>query len=74
MATLGESTLKLSCRDILEVLEKGLSRLVEDLARASSTTPPTISSKQLVAGALELAMGLRDSVSLARELCLCRES
>ncbi|MEM0340355.1 MAG: hypothetical protein QXN05_02720 [Acidilobaceae archaeon] len=71
MATPGENTLKPSCKDVLEALERGLSRLVEDLVRAVDTTPSTVSSKQLVIGALGLAMGLRDAIVLAFDLCSC---
>lgn len=57
----------------METLERGLDKLVEDLARAADTTPSTIASKQLIIGSLGLALGLRDAVVLARELCGVRE-
>lgn len=60
---------RLTCEDILELLERGLRRLVEDLAEAIDRTPYTVSSRQLIEGSLKLSQGLYNALKYARREC-----
>ncbi len=54
----------------VEVIERALYRIIEDLVEALNRTPATVTSKPLVEGALKLALGAYNS---ARDLKLkCR--
>ena len=57
-----------ACRDV-EIVERSLYRILEDLAEALERTPPTISSKPLIEGALKLAMGAYNSIYRLKTLC-----
>ncbi|BAN89789.1 hypothetical protein ACAM_0320 [Aeropyrum camini SY1 = JCM 12091] len=52
-----------------EIVERALYRIVEDLAEALDRTPPTVSSRALVEGALKLALGAYNSARALREEC-----
>ncbi|WP_131160103.1 hypothetical protein [Aeropyrum pernix] len=52
-----------------EIVERALYRIVEDLAEALDRTPPTVSSRALVEGALKLALGAYNSARLLRDEC-----
>jgi len=55
------------------MLERGLKRVIEDLAEAVDRTPYTISSRQLIEGALKLSLGLYNTLRHLREECVSRE-
>ncbi|MCE4611378.1 MAG: hypothetical protein F7B17_05345 [Desulfurococcales archaeon] len=57
-----------ACRDV-EIVERSLYRIIGDLAEALERTPPTISSKPLIEGALKLAMGAYNSIYRLKTLC-----
>jgi hypothetical protein len=64
---------RLTCEELLEVLERGLKRLVEDLGEAVDRIPYTITSRQLVEGSLKLSQGLYNIVKHARTECRDRQ-
>jgi len=61
--------IRLTCEEFLELLEKGLRRLLEDLGEAVDRTPYTITSRQLIEGSLKLTQGLYNILEHARREC-----
>lgn len=44
--------------EYLEVLERGLARIVRDLAEAVDRTPHTVASRHLIEGSMRMAISL----------------
>ena len=57
-----------ACKDV-EIVERSLYRILGDLSEALERTPPTITSRPLIEGALKLAMGAYNSIYRLKTLC-----